>query len=150
MEKVKVTIEQVLNFKANAERYINTRPGVFSKFIYALNKGLKNIKQVFEDYSEEIQEARYELADKDEKTKNILLDEKGEFVFSTESRKKLDKKAKEIIQKSVEIGQYLSKDVPDDVTVLLLEVFCPFVITDEDIENKFNNFELKQNHKTEA
>lgn len=141
---MKVTNEQVLNFRTNAERYIGAQPGVFSKFIYALNKGIKNTKEALEKYNEDITAAKYDLASKDEKTKNILVDkETRDFLFTTEARISLDKEVKKILDKEVDVEVYETKDIPDDLTVMHLEVFCPFVLTKEDIENKFTQYEEK-------
>lgn len=150
MEKIKVTKEQVLNFRANAEVYIGNNQGVFSRFIYALNKALKNTKDVFEKYNEAIAEIKYENAEKDEKTKHIKIDSvTNNFLFTKESRVEMDKATRKLLDEVVEVEQYLAKEIPDDLTVLILEVFCPFVLTEEDIENKFSSHEIKlnSNHK---
>lgn len=148
MEKIKVTNEQVVNFRVNAERYIGTKPGVFSKFIYALNKVLKNTKALSDAYNEDVAEAKYDLASKDEKTKTILIDkDTNEFRFTSENRSKLDKDVKKILDKEVEVDCFQSTELPDDLTVSQLNVFCPFVVSEQYIENKFTEYGEKENKK---
>jgi hypothetical protein len=143
METVKVTNEQVINFRLNAQRYIDQRPGVFSKFIYGLNKGLKATKKAFEDYSENHSDLRYDFASKDEKTQAIIVDRTtNDFQFTEANRRLFDKALKALTKEEVTVNAYEldQSAVPLDVTVSLLDVLSPFVLSEDVIENIFKEY----------
>lgn len=123
---MKVTMEQVLLFNNNAEFYKQQHAGKQSPFIYALTKMGNKVKKHVEEFNEDVEAARIELAGKD-KDGFLILDGNA-YKFTPENRKKLNDKIKELKSKEVDIEPYIATSIPKDLDFSFRQIFTPFVM----------------------
>lgn len=88
-----------------------------SKFGYAFNRFYKlNMEPSFKEFEEKLADARVDHALEDEKTKELLRDDKGNLKYSREGQKALmqaqRKLTKELQEKQIEITPFFSSFVP--------------------------------------
>ncbi len=123
---MKTTVEQVLVFNSNAALYLSMHQKKQSPFLYALTKMQTRVKNIVSEFSESTEDARVELAGKDEK--GFIIVENDTYKFTPENRKKLNEKVRELKSKEVDIEPYIATSVPEDLDLTFREVFTPFVL----------------------
>ena len=125
---MKVTKKQVVVFNKVAGVLLNQAKGKFSPFLYALNKVKKGTESIVEDFNDDIEEARLKLAGKDSDGYVIVENEK--YKMTPENTIKLNKKVKELQNEEVEVKPHITKDVPKDLSLTIVDALVPFVIED--------------------
>ena len=137
--KIKVTNEQMLTFRANAQGYVRIHSKEkMNKFAYALTKMISRTNADETRYNEEVNDLRVDHASLDEKGNLISKEINGQqgqtytkYEFTPAKLKELNKKVKELGKKEIEIEPYIcTGDIPEDVNLPLQEVFVPFVMTE--------------------
>lgn len=136
METVKHTIENILEFTQIAyEHILNSKED--TKLTYALKRmcgdpnsrtrgSLHKIIKAFELKRADIM---IDLAATDEKTKVLLTDAKGNYSYTPENRKELNKRLEEIINEEYEIEPYYATEVDmEKLTDFEKRTFQGFVI----------------------
>lgn len=118
---MKKTFEQILEIDAVVGQLYKKEPTLKdSKFGYAYNKFYKkNIEKPMEEFKELMQDNYIDFALEDEKTKQIIRDEKSNtgYAYTKEQLKAMLKKEKEITEKFMakefEVEPYISALVPE-------------------------------------
>lgn len=109
-----------------------TKIGGSNKLTYAFDKIIRLNKHIQEDYQNEINDLRVDFCEKDkteEKKGHLLHDESGNYVWSAEGTKLLNKAVIELSRnKEISINTY-SQEITEDfkLTELEQEIFRPFL-----------------------
>lgn len=117
----------------------------FRPFLYALSKMHKRLAKFEDDYNDELRLLNLEHASKDDKgyaiTEKFNTEKRGEkkederFKFTISDQKKLNVAQRELLNKTVQVEQYLcAHDIPDDLDFSWWGVFAPFVLPEEPSE----------------
>jgi hypothetical protein len=134
MAKVKLTNDEMLNFRHAAQGYINRHPDR-TKLHYALEKSIKGSQSAFEDYADAESDIRIETAMIDEKTKTFVMsDNKMNYVVDPSKAKELQRRMRELGRKEVEI-EVRSVDAPKDFEAAWYQAFAGIVFPDVEIED---------------
>lgn len=146
MSTVKVKVSAVITFRGNAQLYKQINGGKKNALTWALDRMLKRTEDIQEDYNEDVNDARFELAGKDKE--GFIIEESTEnggakYKYTPENRKKLSEKIKELQAKEVEVEPYIATSVPDDLPFDFRDVFTPFVL-EELSEKELEELYLKQ------
>lgn len=129
--KVKVTLQQIANFRTNARNYLSKQPSPdASKLAYALGKMIKATDKIHAGYVDDENEARVELATADSDG-NLKQDKETGYSYTKENATKLQKKLRELGSKEVEVDPYYATIIPKKLEPVWLEFFVPFVIREE-------------------
>lgn len=132
MAKVKITNDEMLNFRHAAQNYINRHPDR-TKLHYALEKSIKGSQSAFEDYADQESDIRIDTAMIDEKTKTFVMSEnKMNYIVDPSKAKELQKKMRELGRKEVEI-EVRVVDAPKDLEAAWYQVFAGIVFPEVDI-----------------
>lgn len=129
----KVTYAQIVQFRNNSRQYLGSKKVEQSKLHYALTKLIKKTESHFNDFTEQEQEIRIELA-KTDKDGTLVLDKENNYTYTKEEAKKLHKKLRELRDTQVEIEPHIVTDLPKDLEPIWYEFFVPFVIEDREPE----------------
>lgn len=128
---IKVTIEQVITFRANAMNYKRPYGGRFSPFLICLEKALKETKDVADMYDDESREVNMKYAEKD-KEGFYLMDDKDRYRIKGDNEVKRDADIRELLKKEVEVKDFIMedyiKDLPKDIDFSWWNVLSPFVL----------------------
>jgi len=133
MAKVKISNDEMLNFRRAAQNYINRHPDR-TRLHHALEKSLKKTLTAFEDYADAESDIRIDTAMIDEKTKAfVMTEDKMSYVVDPAKAKDLQKRMRELGRKEVEFEPYFATEVPKDLEAAWFQVFEGIVIqaTDE-------------------
>jgi hypothetical protein len=133
--QIEVTHEQLLIFSvvSNALLSKQSKPSKFSK---ALERVIKYNKGVMTSYNEQLEELRINLASEDDK-KNLIVDEKGNYVYTRANQLALTKAVRDLNKQTVKVNVYqlaptdLPALHPHDVTSLTPFVIAPVVEEEE-------------------
>lgn len=116
---MQISIKDFLNVQSDANKALSLYPN--TKLSYAIYKTWKKFQnEIFEKYQEELEDSRIDLCSTDEKG-NILKDEKGNYMFTKESLKSLEKTNRELQNKKHDFEPYLATELPDGIDELLVE-----------------------------
>lgn len=107
MAVIKRTNTELQIFIKNTASFIRENPNHI--FIEKLNKQVKKLKDINDNYQEEIRDAAIEFCEVDDKSR-IIYDDKGNFMFNKENLKKYNKKIIEINKKSISFDLIITKD----------------------------------------
>lgn len=107
MALTKRTNTELQVFTKNTASFIRENPNHI--FIEKLNKQVKKLRDINDNYQEEIRDAAIEFCEVDDKNR-IIYDEKGNFMFSKDNLKKYNKKITEINKKSISFDLIITKD----------------------------------------
>lgn len=121
--KQKFTIEQVIIFRANVNKYVTGKPR--TKFIYALEKMMAKTSFVEKQLSEFNQDASVEFASVDDKGNILFVNDRMQF--TKENQKSLTAKIRKYMQGEVEVDTYEAAEFPEDLGADWEEVLLPFV-----------------------
>lgn len=121
----KFTIEQVMIFRANAQKYIQQKTKERTKFTYALEKMIAKTSFVEKQLSEYNQDASVEFASVDDKGNILIVNERMQF--TKENQKALTAKIRKYMQGEVEVETYEAAEFPEDLGADWEEVLLPFV-----------------------
>lgn len=119
----KFTIEKVMLFRANAQKYMTNKPR--TKFIYALEKMMAKTSFVEKQLSEFNQDASVEFASVDDKGNILFVNDRMQF--TKENQKSLTAKIRKYMQGEVEVETYEAAEFPEDLGADWEEVLFPFV-----------------------
>lgn len=123
---MKITFQQAREIIAEINS-LSTEPNFKNtKFAYAVDKFTKSsLKKPLEEYNEEIAMARVQNALEDEKTKQLILNEKGDYTFSRDGDIALRNATKEISErwatKEIEVTPFIVET--PDLTEIQKELF---------------------------
>ena len=120
---MKTTLNDVMVFRANAERYIQGKER--SKFTYAIEKMLSRTSKIAREVSDIIEDLRVDHASVDDKGNLLVVN--GEYVFTPAKKKEMEKKYRESLAKEVEVEPYDASDKPTDMRADWEDVLMPFV-----------------------
>lgn len=110
-----------------------TKPN--TKFSANLRKVINQAAQHFKEYSEAIDDLQIKYCAVDEKTKTILLDDKGNRKFTIEGHQSLKKAIKELSNEKVEINTRITEgdwDLTDEEKQAFNGIVIPEFETDEE------------------
>lgn len=124
------TIEQVMIFRANAQRYIANKPR--TKYTYALEKMMSKTSFIERELQEFNQDTSVEYASVDDKGNILIIDEKMQF--TKENQKALTAKIRKYMKGEVEVETYTAQEFPEELGADWEEVFAPFVGKKEEIQ----------------
>lgn len=131
MEKItkKMTYEQIENFSIRADFYYQSTTGE-TKLKAFVKKAVANISPILKSHNEKLSDLRIDNALEDEKGA-IMTDEKGNYKFSKEGLKKLNKEVRELYQVEYEFTPYeipeYIKNYDNNLDDSLLELFEQFI-----------------------
>jgi len=139
MGKIARTYRQLQEFEAVAANYLANNGYIAdnaftkkenTKFTASLRNVMKQIGKHYEVMNEEIDTIRIQHAATDDKTKVLLKDDKGAYMFTPEKLIELKKAIKDYRETEVDIHQRLisAEDAPTDLTEEEIEVFENIVI----------------------
>lgn len=139
MGKIARTYRQLQEFEAVAANYLANNGYIAenaftkkenTKFTASLRNVMKQIGKHYESMNEEIDTIRIQHAATDEKTKVLLRDDKGGYMFTPEKLIELKAALKSFRETAVEIYERLvdADAVPSDLTEEEIEVFESIVI----------------------
>ena len=149
--KVKVTYEQLILFRSNAESYLRMHPGKFSPFLYSLTKMIQRTSEDFAKYGEEVKELNQNYCERD-KEGFFKLDNIGQpnesYKITAENTKKRDKDVRDLQKREIEIEPHISKEAqngiyPEDIGFAAWQYFAPFVLPEIDEELELKLYELQ-------
>lgn len=121
-------------FYLNAESWLNQNKESDSKFLYALRKMRKRLKNIYEDeISDKRDLLRLDYVSKDDKG-NSIRDDKQNYSFTPEKEKEFKKKLADFNKEPLDIEPYFckSEDIPKHLPFSYEEIFTGFVIKEED------------------
>lgn len=121
----KFTIEQVMIFRANAQKYIQQKAKERTKFTYALEKMIAKTSFVEKRLSEYNQDASVEFASVDDKGNILIVNERMQF--TKDNQKALTAKIRKYMQGEIEVETYEAAELPEDLGADWEEVLLPFV-----------------------
>lgn len=139
MGKIARTYRQLQEFDTIAVNYLANNGYIAdnaftkkenTKFTASLRNVMKQINKHYELMNDELDTIRIQHAATDDKTKVLLKDEKGAYMFTPEKLVELKKAIKNFRETEVEIYDRLVpiEDVPKDLTEDEAEVFANIVI----------------------
>lgn len=139
MGKIARTYRQLQEFDTIAANYLANNGYIAdnaftkkenTKFTASLRNVMKQINKHYELMNDELDTIRIQHAATDDKTKVLLKDEKGAYMFTPEKLVELKKAVKNFRETQVEIYDRLVpvEDVPKDLTEDEAEVFANIVI----------------------
>ena len=139
MGKIARTYRQLQEFDTVAANYLANNGYIAdnaftkkenTKFTASLRNVMKQINKHYELMNDELDTIRIQHAATDDKTKVLLKDEKGAYMFTPEKLVELKKAVKNFRETQVEIYDRLVpvEDVPKDLTEDEAEVFANIVI----------------------
>ena len=98
MEKItkKMTYEQIENFSIRADFYYQSTTGE-TKLKAFVKKAVANLTPILKQHNEKLSDLRIDNALEDEKGA-MMTDEKGNYKFSKEGLKKLNKEVRDLYQ----------------------------------------------------
>ena len=120
------TYKEIATFLNAANAYLQAHPEE-NKLSYALKKVQKEALQHFSTYKEELEELRIRHCATDEKG-IILRNAQGDFEFTKEELLALNKDAKALQDKTIEIIGHTATELPEDLGENYKEAFTDFVI----------------------
>jgi len=139
-EMVSITIEKAMELQSMAYKFSAKQ----SHWGWANHRIVERLKVALKEFYTRWEDKRSEnaLTIDNDKNKGFVLTEKGEYTYSPESKKGLDKWYRSALQESIEIEPYMAKSYSEiDEDVRLLEFYngiCVDVDIDDIIEKKFN------------
>lgn len=101
-----------------------------SKLRYAVKKILKACQTIGTLYQEKIEDIDIEHCSVDEKTQNILKDERGEMTFTKDSIRKRNEARRKLFETSVEVATHFATD-PGNLGDAVRDSFLGFVISED-------------------
>lgn len=115
---IKIKFEKVLEINSAINKKFLDPTFENTKFGYACKKFIKkNLLKSFQEFDDENEVLKIEHALIDEKTKEILRDEKGNYKFSKEETLVLMNLRKSLVEKwndkEIEVEPYIVSDLPD-------------------------------------
>lgn len=139
MGKIARTYRQLQEFEALAANYLANNGYIAdnaftkkenTKFTASLRNVMKQIGKHYELMNDEIDTIRIQHAATDDKTKVLLKDEKGAYMFTSEKLVELKKAIKDFRETEVDIYQRFvdAGSIPTDLTEDEIEVFSNIVI----------------------
>ena len=131
---MKITVEKLIIAQNVANQFKNS----MTKFGYACLKSSKLIKDTLEDVLEEISDKKNELASVD-KDGNIVLNEKSEYVYTSENFNKLKKFISNQYKKEVDYNPFFASDYSEIKNQLEVLDVLNGVIIDIDLEKQFES-----------
>jgi hypothetical protein len=120
------TYEKVFEFMGETGAWISQNPEL-TKFKYGLEREMKLLKNVKENFEIEANDISIDNAATDDKGV-LLTDANGAFKFTKEGLKARNKQHRELLSKSVEIEPYYVSEIPDELTDEQRQAFTGFVI----------------------
>lgn len=133
---MKVTNKQIDLFRANARRYLGTPAdpkNPADKLHHALLRMIKRTDNAFEEYTEKQEDINREYAELDEK--GIYMIKDNQYQYKPEKDKKRWSELRELGRKQVEIEPYIATVLPKNLSPALFEVFIPFVIKEDILDD---------------
>lgn len=124
---MKTTVEKIEKF-INASKSYSSRVKEDNKFKYALKRQTSFIEPILKKLQDDIQEIEIDLCSVD-KDKNIIRDEFGRLKFDKENQKIRNKKARELMNQEIELENYVSSYIPEDLTEEERFAFERFTLT---------------------
>ncbi len=120
---MKTTLQDVMIFRTNAERYLNAHKDR-TKFTYALEKMISRTNK----YDKQVRELSADLAIDHASVddKGNLIVEKESYVFTPTKKKEMDTKLRKALEKEVEVEPYQAVDIPE-LRADWEDVLLPFV-----------------------
>lgn len=139
MGKIARTYRQLQEFDTIAANYLANNGYIAdnaftkkenTKFTASLRNVMKQINKHYELMNDELDTIRIQHAATDDKTKVLLKDEKGAYMFTPEKLVELKKAIKNFRETEVEIYDRLvpAEDVPKDLIEDEIEIFTNVVI----------------------
>lgn len=129
MATTTVTFEEVLFFRAAANRYLQMNAHGINKLSFALTKMLSRTKHLELSYNEQVEEARITYASKEDG--NVIKNPDGMgYKFTSDNQKKCEREIKRIYQSPVEIENHIVPvfELPAAFNLTFMEPFTKFVI----------------------
>lgn len=136
MEKVRHSLETIALFNETAIHYV-TKAETDTKLVYALKKFIGDpttrakgrLFPILKEYQNNVADMQIDLASTDEKTKVLLKDTKGNYEYTKEARKEMNKKLIEFQLVEYEIEPYYVADVDlSQLSEFEIGAFKDFVI----------------------
>lgn len=140
MDKATRTYRDIIRFIEAAtewQRSTTKKDSPMTGFRYAIGRVLKSTAGDLEDYNGHVADYNIDASSVDEKG-NIINDGQGGAASTKDAVKCRNRKIRQLKDTEVEIGVYIAKVVPDDLTPFQLQAFEGFVIPetkDPEVEN---------------
>lgn len=131
MEKARATYQEITNFRNHAKAYL-TQKLDRTKLHYAIERTLKSTETHHQDFADQEQEIRIDLASVD-KDGNLLSDKETGYSYTKANAKELTKQIRTLSKTSVDVEVYIAKELPAKLEPIWYECFVPFVIEDKEV-----------------
>lgn len=133
--KIKKTYLELMAFNKVAEDYLIVNKDAKTKLSVSIENIFKQLKPIFEDYNEKVDELRLNNCATSKETGILIFDERGSYTFKPEDYKKLKNEIKKLQLQEVELHARITPEndtLKGTLSELQLEVFSEIVITKEE------------------
>jgi hypothetical protein len=139
-EEIEVSVGSCVNFTSTAVQYLANNK-FQNKLTYALSRMIKQLKPIIEEFNEELEDVRIELASTDKNGNLIINKDTNNYVFTPDNTKKVKEKIKELREKTVKVKPYITTSIPTDLELVWYQHFIPFVLEDNPPEAKIKKLQ---------
>lgn len=126
--KLEKTYKEVFELEQAAAFYIQKNEEVKNKMTESIRLFFKQVQKIREKYNDELSMLRIDNAAVDEKTKVLLMDEKGNYKFTKEGAKALIEGNKQLLETKVTVHTRICNEVPSDLADEQKEIFAGVLI----------------------
>lgn len=136
METITRTYQEIGEFSDAGRRYLQSNPQE-NKLRYAINRTLKSVGRVMQDYRDKVDEINIKhcLAADDGKGE-ILRDERGQYKFTKEGMLKRNAEVAKLTHTDVKLEVHFVTELPKELSISDRDAFLGFVIRDEEPETQ--------------
>lgn len=127
---MKVTYQQIANFRNAARQFIGQKPAQ-TKLHFAINKMMKRTENHHQDFFDKENDIKIEHAQTD-KDGVLLINADKAYSYSKENAKKLQADMRKLGRTEVEVDVFPVKELPKDLEAAWYEYLTPFVIEEKD------------------